>query len=117
MSPLLTATAVIQGIYYLATGLWPLLSLPTFVRVTGPKTDEWLVRTVGLLVGVSGVALLLAAWSGRVTPELILLGIGEAVSLAVIDVVYSLRGRISKIYLLDAVAEVVLLVGWVVGCF
>ncbi len=115
MSPLLIATAVVQGLYYLATGLWPLLSLQTFMRVTGPKTDGWLVRTVGLLVGVSGLALLLAAWSHRVTPEMILLGIGQAVALATIDVVYAVRGRISKIYLLDAVAEAVLVAGWVAG--
>jgi hypothetical protein len=30
---------IIQGLYYGMTGRWPLLSLGTFERVTGPKTD------------------------------------------------------------------------------
>jgi hypothetical protein len=42
--------ALAQGAYYLLTGVWPLLSLRTFELVTGPKTDDWLVRTVGVLV-------------------------------------------------------------------
>jgi hypothetical protein len=39
-----------QGVYYLLTGVWPLPSIGSFQRVTGPKTDLWLVRTVGVLV-------------------------------------------------------------------
>ena len=35
---------------YLATGLWPLFNIESFQQVTGPKTDLWLVRTVGVLV-------------------------------------------------------------------
>jgi hypothetical protein len=29
-----------QGLYYLATGVWPLVSIETFQRVTGRKTDH-----------------------------------------------------------------------------
>jgi hypothetical protein len=35
------------------TGLWPLVSIGTFQQVTGPKTDLWLVKTVGVLIAVS----------------------------------------------------------------
>ena len=52
--------AVIQGVFYLATGIWPLLDIVRFQLVTGPKTDLWLVRTVGVLVTVVGAVLLLA---------------------------------------------------------
>jgi hypothetical protein len=41
-----------QAAYYLATGLWPLVHLPSFEAVTGPKTDDWLVHMVGLLAAV-----------------------------------------------------------------
>jgi hypothetical protein len=38
-------TLWVQGIYYLLTGLWPLVSIGTFQMVTGEKTDVWLVHT------------------------------------------------------------------------
>ena len=60
--------AVMQGLYFLATGAWPLVSMDTFLRVTGPKTDLWLVNAVGLLVCVAGFALLVAARRG-LSPE------------------------------------------------
>lgn len=47
--------AGVQGIYFLLTGLWPLVSIESFQWVTGPKTDLWLVYCVGCLVAVIGV--------------------------------------------------------------
>jgi hypothetical protein len=44
----------LQGGDYLATGLWPLIHMKSFVAVTGPKRDLWLVRTVGILVSCIG---------------------------------------------------------------
>ena len=52
--------ALAHACYYLITGVWPLLSIGTFEKVTGPKTDRWLVKTVGILVGVGG------RWGGAV---------------------------------------------------
>ena len=46
-----------QGLFDLTSGIWPLLDMPSFEAVTGRKTDKWLVKTVGLLVAVSGSAL------------------------------------------------------------
>jgi hypothetical protein len=51
-----------QAAYYLATGLWPLVHLPSFEAVTGPKTDDWLVHMVGLLAGVIAAG---SAWQPR----------------------------------------------------
>ncbi len=87
----------------------------TFERVTGPKVDRWLVQTVGVLVLVIGGALALGGARRRLTPELALLAAGSAAGLAAIDVVYVARRRIAPIYLLDALAEVLLLLGLVVG--
>lgn len=101
-----------QGAYFLATGVWPLLHMKSFEMVTGPKTDDWLVKTVGGVVGVIGGVLMLAAARRRVTPEIALLAAGSAGVLATIDAVYVARGRIAPIYLLDAVAEVGLMAGW-----
>jgi hypothetical protein len=103
---MLRKLALTQGLFYLATGIWPLLDIVSFQVVTGPKTDLWLVRTVGALVAVVGGVLLLGYRSRRLTDELIVLAVGCALGLAAIDLVYSLSGRISAVYLADAVAEV-----------
>jgi hypothetical protein len=99
--------------FYVVTGLWPLLSLRTFEQVTGPKTDRWLVKTVAVLVTVIGMVLLVAGRRRRVSDEVVLLAAGSAAGLACIDSVYSLRGRIATVYLLDAIAELALFGVWV----
>jgi hypothetical protein len=104
--------ALVQGGFYAVTGVWALVDLDSFMAVTGPKTDLWLVKTVGALVTVIGGVLLAAGWRRRVTRDVLLLGIGAALSLATIDLVYVSAGRISRIYLLDAAAEVGLGIAW-----
>lgn len=106
--------AVCQGSYYVASGVWPLLHMRSFEFVTGPKTDRWLVRTVGVLVAVIGAVQLRAA---RREPdeEIRLLSIGSALGLAAIDVVYWRRGTISTVYLLDAAAELAIVAGWLLS--
>jgi hypothetical protein len=112
MQPSVERLAASQGAYYLATGVWPLVSLRSFEAVTGPKLEGWLVETVGALVSCVGSTLLLAARRKRVTPELALLGAGSALALAAIETIYVARRRIAPIYLLDAVLEVGLAAGW-----
>src|SRR5437773_3974332 len=72
----------VQGTYYLVTGVWPLVSIETFQMVTGHKTDHlptgreadhWLVMTVGTLITAIALAILLAAWRRRPSPEVIVL--------------------------------------------
>lgn len=101
----------LQAVYYVLTGLWPLISIDTFEQVTGPKTDDWLVHMVGLLVAVIGIALWVGSRAERPVGVVVLLAGLSAVSFAAIDLTYALSGRISEIYLLDAAAEAVLLLG------
>lgn len=106
---------MLQGVYYIATGLWPLLSMPSFESVSGPKTDEWLVRTVGLLVLIVGLVLMSAAiWRDLNAPARIL-GIGSAAGLAWIDFFYAMRGVIWLVYMLDGVGEAGLVILWVIA--
>lgn len=112
-SPLLRLVALAQSLYYIPTGIWPLVSIDTFQRVTGPKTDLWLVKTVGLMITVVGAALTMAGTRRRMSPEIPLLGIGSAAALTAIDVVYVAKRRISPIYLLDALGELILIGGWI----
>ena len=104
--------AALQGAYFAGTGLWPIFHMASFLAVTGPKTDLWLVRTVGLLVATIGATLLLAAWRSRLSPELLLLAATSAITLAAIDCIHVLLDVISPIYLLDAVAELVVVAAW-----
>ena len=112
-----------QGLYFLATGVWPLVSIDTFQMVTGPKTDHlqspnpteadhWLVMTVGVLITAVALALLAAAWRRRCPPEVVILAVASALGLTAIDVIYVTRQVIAPIYLVDAAFEVALMAAW-----
>jgi hypothetical protein len=103
------AALTAQGGYYVVTGVAPFVSRRAFEAVTGPKTEWWLVQTVGAIVTVVGGALVSGAGSGRVTRELRGLAAGCAAGLAGIDVFYVMRRRIAPTYLLDAAAQVAFL--------
>jgi hypothetical protein len=104
--------ATFQGLYYLITGLWPVISIDSFQAVTGDKTDLWLVKTVGLLIAVIGVAIFRARRRPTLFPEMLIVAAGSALALGTIDVLYSARGVISPVYLLDAPVEAALVLGW-----
>lgn len=110
-----TCLALLQGIYFAATGIWPLFSIDTFQMVTGPKADLWLVQTVGVLIAVIGGVLLVAAWRRSATAEVVLLALGSAAALGAVDVVFVVRQVIAPIYLLDAVAEALLVLMWLLA--
>jgi hypothetical protein len=101
-----------QATYFVVTGVWPLIDLRSFERITGPKVDDWLVKTVGIETAVIGATLALAKMHRRITPEIEVLAAGSALGLAAIDVIYSLRRRISLVYLLDAAIELSFAAGW-----
>ncbi len=104
--------ALAQGAYFALTGIWPLVSIRTFMKVTGPKTDIWLVKTVGVIVTAIGAVLLVAGARNAVTPEIYLLAIGSAAGLAGIDFCYVAKGTIDRIYLADAAVEIALIALW-----
>ncbi|MCC6792853.1 MAG: hypothetical protein IT336_14275 [Thermomicrobiales bacterium] len=101
-----------HGIYWLVSGIWPVVHMPSFEAVTGPKVDRWLVKTVGALIAVAGAGLVQSAANKRVTPELETVAIGTALSLTAVDLVYVAKRRISPIYLLDAVVHTALAIAW-----
>lgn len=103
-----------QGVYFFVTGIWPLVSIGTFQQVTGSKTDLWLVKTVGVVVGVIGAALLVAGLQGTVSLELVIVAAGSAAGLMLIDIIYVFKNVIARIYLLDALVEFVLATGWLI---
>lgn len=107
--------AIFQGLFYLVTGIWPLVHMRSFLKITGPKTDLWLVKTVALLISMIGSVLGLAGLRKSVTPEIAALAAGSAASLSTIDAVYVSKKSISPVYLLDAFAELALITAWGLG--
>ena len=106
---------LVQGGYYVATGVLPFVSRRAFEAATGPKREWWLVQTVGALVTVIGGVLLSGAGRRREDPEVLGLAAGIAAALAAIDVVYVARRRIDPRYLGDAAVQAGLLGGLAAG--
>ncbi|HKG05483.1 MAG TPA: hypothetical protein VKB19_03450 [Pedobacter sp.] len=92
-------TLLLQSTYYLMTGVWPIIDINTFMAVTGPKTDIWLVKMVALLTMVISIQLFIDIKNNHTSVRLPVL---TALSFLVIDSYYALKGTISEIYLLDA---------------
>ena len=110
-----SAVSLAQAGYYIVTGVWPIVHIPSFMKVSGPKVDTWLVKTAGVLITTVGTTLAVAGLRGQDTPEIPLLGVGSAAGLAGIDIVYVAKRRISPVYLLDALAELALIGAWFVA--
>lgn len=108
---------VAQGGYYLLSGLWPIASIRSFQWVTGPKTDRWLVKTVGALIMAVSLPLLFAGRRGQVSPEALILAVGAACALGMADVIYALKRVISPVYLLDALVEGALVGAYLAAAF
>jgi len=115
LSVLMSYPPLAQGVYYLLTGLWPWISMTTFLWVTGSKTDLWLVQTVGALITVIGATLCVAAYFKEGSWSVFCLALGTALALAVVEVLFVFQGRISFVYLLDAVLQVGLVSLWLCG--
>jgi hypothetical protein len=103
----------IQSIYMLLTGVWPLLDITTFIEVTGPKRDIWLVKTVGALLIPLSIALFYQLFTKeRVTA--ILLGALSSIAFGAIDFKYALDDTISDVYLVDGVVQCMFLLSWLI---
>ena len=95
-----------QAIYYGITGLWPVLHITSFIFVTGPKTDIWLVKMVGLLT--IAIAITLFSSYKRPGSTIRTLSIASALAYASIDVIYYFNGPLNIVYLIDAVVEMII---------
>ena len=95
----------VQGAYYLATGIWPVLNRRSFEAVSGRKHDFWLVRTVGAITAAAGLSITIASRRNESTAEMAALKLGTALGFAAIDFTYGLKRRISPVYLLDGAIQ------------
>ena len=101
--------ATLQGSYYAATGIWSIVHRRSFERVTGAKTDYWLVRTVGGLAVAIGASLVIAGRAeGRAAAPLALTA---GLAFAAADA-QAARAS-SRTYVLDGLIETFLVAAWV----
>lgn len=103
----------IQGLYTLLTALWGLIDIDSFMAVTGPKNDTWLVKTVSTVLLAIAVTLLAFIYVRTDPLPAILLGFFTSAGLAAIDFYYSGRKVISPVYALDGIAEVIFALVWI----
>jgi hypothetical protein len=94
-----------QAAYYVATGVWPLAHRRSFEAVTGPKSDFWLVQTVGVLVTAIGGGIAVAFRRPAPSLELRVVAALAAAGLAAVDIYFVGRRRIRPVYLADAAIE------------
>lgn len=109
--------AYLHGFYYLVTGLWSVLHIDSFMVVTGPKEDIWLVKTVGMLVMAIGAGLMYSGFIKHLSVPILIIAIFAAVGFILVDVVYVFNDTIQPIYLLDAIAEMIIVTCWIVLIF
>lgn len=109
----LSGMGIAHALYFVPSSIWALVHIRSFEKVTGPKVDRWLVKTVAGLLTVIGVVIGRAGACRRVTPEIAALAIGSSGVLTAIDLVYVRKKRIAPVYLLDAVANLLLIGGWI----
>jgi hypothetical protein len=96
------------ALYYLVTGIWPIVHLRSFYAVTGRKREGWLVQTFGALIAGTGAALAQKqSGAGREVQERVAFSAG--VALVASELIFVARRRISPIYLADALLETLLL--------
>lgn len=101
---------IFQTIYYFITGLWPIIDIHSFMMVTGPKTDIWLVKTVGVLICAISISWLAALIQNEIGLPAIILALVSALGLMAIDIHYAFNDVIWNIYLADAVIQVILII-------
>ncbi len=111
-SKLLNLVAWTQAAYYIPFSLWAIVHIESFMWVTGPKVDIWLVKTVALLLTATGIVCATAARRKNVSFEVFLLAVLNCLALTIIDLYYPSIGRISKIYYLDAIGNIILIALW-----
>jgi hypothetical protein len=101
--------AVAHGAFNIVGGLWPLVHLRSFEWVFGSKTDDWLQMTTGGLLVSAGLSQLAASSDPQGRAHARRIGLGAALTLLAVDLVYVPKGRIRPTYLFDAVMQM----GWI----
>jgi hypothetical protein len=102
----------IQTVYYFITAVWALVDIQSFMQITGPKTDIWLVKTVSVLLLAISLCFFVNLFIKTNPWPVIILAVSCCICLAFIDFYYAGKQTISAVYFLDGIAQILLLVAW-----
>jgi hypothetical protein len=103
---------LLHGAYLFVTGLWPLVHIQSFMAVTGYKTDQWLVKTVGALLLPMVIGVVVTYVYGVDKRPIVFTLISSTVVFISIDFYYALQDVIANVYMIDGVIQILLLVSW-----
>lgn len=105
---------LLQAIYVSITAIWPLVHIESFMRVTGYKTDVWLVKTVSVLLFPLMILLCGAAIKSKSIPLTHAASVISATAgLIIVELIYYFRGTIAQVYFWDAIIETIFLLWWI----
>lgn len=104
-----------QGVFYVATGLWPIIHLRSFERAVGVQPHPSYAKIMGGVAAGIGAALIVGSLESRPSKALRWLGIGSAIAFGLADLLFAARGRGRKVYLADAAAEGAALASWIIA--
>jgi hypothetical protein len=105
-------TIVLQSLYYLFAGLWPLLHMLSFMSESGPKADPWLMQAEGMLIVCIISAFVIDLYTHKAAFSIIFLAVSTSIGFLYIDLMHSFSGEMGGIYLIDASAHLVLMTIW-----
>lgn len=103
----------LQGLYFIITGIWPLVHIESFLYITGYKTDIWLVKTVGILILPYSVLCFYTIGNTKRNTAIATVNIICCLGLAWVDLYYYLKGIISWVYLIDFALEMIFSAYWI----
>lgn len=104
----------VHAVYYLVTAVWGLADIDSFMAVTGPKADIWLVKTVSVLILPIVVSLVCGYFFNTHPVPVMLVAITAATGFAFIDFYYTANNTIRPVYTADGVVQSVLIIFWCV---
>ena len=104
--------AWLQGALYISLGAWPLLDVSSFSHMAGPGQPVWALQAMGIFIAGLGAYLFNAAMRGPLDPETCTLGLGCALSLALMDLVSLASGFVGPYVVLDTCMQAMLLGAW-----
>ena len=98
--------------YLCIGGSWPLLHLPSFEAVTGPKVDDFLVRSVAGILLWTAVVLYTQVPKPRFAPSTGSLALGLSLVLGLVAVIGAASGSSRWVYFIDGAIHLGFALAW-----
>ncbi len=89
-----------------------MVDIDTFMAVTGPKNDIWLVKTVAVVLIPISLFFLANIYKPGPLLHAIIVGFTSSVGLASIDFYYTSNDVILWVYAIDGVLQVLFAISW-----